>query len=193
MVTAEPHFFLSYSEKKKTTYVTDGRTNPLTRCRIAAVVAFALLVEGAAWNANVDRDASAYGFCYVLKDGIFAGAAVLTLVATALGLTSYVLLRVRLDAAASTDAAAKAGIEQPPAGISMGQPQFPHAASPPSGEAPTRVPPPPPTQDGYYGAQAPSHHQQQQQFPSAPPAQGYEPTHAPNQHYYPPPQGREQV
>lgn len=154
---------------------------------IAAVVAFALLVEGAAWNANVERNSSAYGFCYVLKDGIFAGAAVLTLVATALGLNSYLLLRGQPDAA-SAAAAAKTGVEQPPAGISMGQPQFPHAASPTSGEAPTRIPPPPPT--GGYGAEAPHH--QQQQFPSAPPAHGYEP-HAPNQQYYPPPQGHEQV
>jgi hypothetical protein len=159
--------------------------NPLTGCRIAAVVAFALFVEGAAWNPNVVRDASAYGFCYVLKDGVFAGAAVLALVATALGLASYVMLRGQ---PASAAAAAKAGVEQPPAdGISMGHSQLPHAAIPPSVEAPTRMPPPAPAQGGY-GAQAPS---QQQQFPSAPPppAQGYEA----QVQYYPPPQGHEQV
>jgi hypothetical protein len=152
-------------------------------------VAFALFVQGAAWNANVVRDASAYGFCYVLKDGIFAGAAVLALVATALGLASYVMLRGQ---PASAAAAAKAGVEQPAAdGISMGQAQLPHAATatPPSGEAPTRMPPPAPPAQGGYGAQAPS--QQQQQFPSAPPppAQGYQA----QVQYYPPPQGHEQV
>jgi hypothetical protein len=160
--------------------------NPLTGCRIAAVVAFALFVVGAAWNANVVRDASAYGFCYVLKDGIFAGAAVLALVTTALGLASYVMLRGQ---PASAAAAAKAGVEQPAAdGISMGQAQLPHAATatPPSGEAPTRMPPPAPPAQGGYGAQASS---QQQQFPSAPPAQGYQA----QVQYYPPPQGHEQV
>ncbi|BAF17554.2 Os05g0434800 [Oryza sativa Japonica Group] len=55
--------------------------------------------------------------CYVVKDGIFAGAAVLALAATASGITSYVMLRRQAD---------EAPAKQPPlAGVAMGQPQFP--------------------------------------------------------------------
>ncbi|KAI4966520.1 hypothetical protein ZWY2020_040665 [Hordeum vulgare] len=43
------------------------------------------MVTGAAWNATGTQDSSVFGLCYVLKDGIFASGAVLTLVATALG------------------------------------------------------------------------------------------------------------
>ncbi|TVU19536.1 hypothetical protein EJB05_35688, partial [Eragrostis curvula] len=58
---------------------------------IAAVIAWWLLVDGAVWNApNVVRYAA---FCYYYKDGGFAGAAVLCLAATALGLTSFITLR----------------------------------------------------------------------------------------------------
>ncbi|CAL4893751.1 unnamed protein product [Urochloa decumbens] len=59
---------------------------------IAAVIAWALLIEGAAWNANVVREEEA-PFCPYLKDGIFAGAGILALAATALGLASYVMMR----------------------------------------------------------------------------------------------------
>jgi hypothetical protein len=38
--------------------------------------------------------------CFYLKDGIFAGGAVLTLAATALGLTSFILLRMQAANAA---------------------------------------------------------------------------------------------
>jgi hypothetical protein len=38
--------------------------------------------------------------CFYLKDGIFAGGAVLTLAATALGLTSFILLRTQAANAA---------------------------------------------------------------------------------------------
>ncbi|KQK06068.1 postacrosomal sheath WW domain-binding protein [Brachypodium distachyon] len=140
---------------------------------IAAVAAFAMLVEGAAWNANVARDT--YPVCYVLKDGIFAGAAVLTLVATALGLTSYVLLRGKPADAAAAAAAAAAGPktgEQPGAGagVAMGQPQFP----------------PPPVPQGYGHGQAPPNYPQYNTSPQGygqfPPAYG---AHAPNQQYAP--------
>uniref|UniRef100_A0ACD5TFF7 Uncharacterized protein n=1 Tax=Avena sativa TaxID=4498 RepID=A0ACD5TFF7_AVESA len=153
---------------------------------IAAVIAFGLLVQGAALNATGAREASALGLCYVIKDGIFAGAAVLTLAATALGLTSYILLRRQPGAAAA--APKTGGGEQLPAGaagIAMGQPQFPQQ-SPPQGYG--QAPPPnypqysPPPQ-GPYG-QAPNG---QLQFPP-PPAQGYG-AHAPNQQFLPPPQG----
>ena len=54
------------------------------------MIAWALFIVGASWNANVVRaDAP---FCPYLKDGIFAGGGVLTLAATALGITSFIML-----------------------------------------------------------------------------------------------------
>jgi hypothetical protein len=143
------------------------------------VIAFGLFVDGAASNATGERETTALGLCYVLKDSIFAGAAVLTLAATALALTSYILLRRQPDA---TAAGPKAQLPVSAAGISMGQPQFPQQ-SPPQGYG--QAPPPnypqysPPAQ-GTYG-QAPNG-----QFP--PPAQGYG-GHAPNQQFPPPAHG----
>ncbi|KAM0909320.1 hypothetical protein ACQ4PT_014894 [Festuca glaucescens] len=163
---------------------------------IAAVVAFGLFVDGAASNATGERETTALGLCYVLKDGIFAGAAVLTLAATALALTSYIMLRRQPDAAAAA-APKTAGGEQLPA-VAMGQPQFPQQ-SPPQGYG--QAPPPnypqysPPPQGPYgqspngpppaqgYGAHVPN-----QQFSPPPPAQGYG-AHAPNQQFAPPAQG----
>ncbi|GJN14501.1 hypothetical protein PR202_gb01340 [Eleusine coracana subsp. coracana] len=58
---------------------------------IAAGIAWWLLVEGAIMNANVVRYTAPV--CYYFKDGGFAGAAVLSFVATALGLASFMLLR----------------------------------------------------------------------------------------------------
>ncbi|KAF0925613.1 hypothetical protein E2562_017197 [Oryza meyeriana var. granulata] len=89
---------------------------------IAAVIAWALFVEGAAWNANVARDTAPV--CYVLKDGVFAGAAVLALAATALGIASYVMLRRQPN---EGPAGAVASWRQPllQARIAMGHPQFP--------------------------------------------------------------------
>ena len=109
------------------------------------MIAWALLIQGAAWNANVARVTAPD--CFYLKDGIFAGGAVLTLAATALSLTSFVMLR-RLTANNPAAApvvhatgqpqfppapAANKPIEHPPhAVVAMGQPQFwPAAAQPP--------------------------------------------------------------
>lgn len=151
---------------------------------ISAMIAFGMLVEGAAWNATGTRDSSVFGYCYALKDGIFAGGAVLTLVATALGLTSYIMLR-KQPAAAAAAAVPEAGEQMPAgaAGIAMGQPQFPQQASPQGqgyGQAPPNYPqysPPAQGQQGY--GQAPN-----AQFPpAASPPYGQ----APNPHYPPPP------
>jgi hypothetical protein len=163
-------------------------------CRIAAVIAFALFIKGAASNATGERETSTLGLCYVLKDGIFAGAAVLTLAATALGITSYILLR-RQPAAA----AVHTGDEQVPAGavgIAMGKPQFPQQPAPqgygqaPPPNYPQYSPAPqgygqfPPTTAHGYGAHAPN----QQSPPPPPHAQGCG-AHAPNQQYPPPTHG----
>ena len=65
-----------------------------------------LLIVGASWNANVVREDAPY--CPYLKDGIFAGAGVLSLAATALGIASYVMMRTqRVKAAAAPAAPAK--------------------------------------------------------------------------------------
>ncbi|XP_037476445.1 basic salivary proline-rich protein 1-like [Triticum dicoccoides] len=152
---------------------------------ISAMIAFGLLAEGAAWNSTGTRYSSVYGYCYVLKDGIFAGGAVLTLVATALGVTSYIMLRKQPAAAAATSAVPKAGEQMPAggAGIAMGQPQFPQQASPQGqgyGQAPPSYPqysPSPQGQPGY--GQAPN-----AQFP---PAASVPYGQAPNPHYPPPP------
>ncbi|KAK3138681.1 hypothetical protein QOZ80_5AG0372060 [Eleusine coracana subsp. coracana] len=89
---------------------------------IAAVVAVALLSEGASWNANVVRIGPA-PICPYLKDGILAGGGVLALVATALGITSFILLRSQPAGA--------------PNGIAIGQPQqYPSAAAKPNEQPP---------------------------------------------------------
>ncbi|CAM0955355.1 unnamed protein product [Alopecurus aequalis] len=157
---------------------------------IAAAIALALLVEGAASNAEGPREIDTFRLCYFLKDGIFAGAAVLTLAATALGLTSFVLLSRQPDSAATSKTGA--------ALITMGHPQFPQQPPPqgyrqaPPPNYPQYSPPPqgygqfaPPPAQGY-GAHAPN----QECPPSS--AQSYAPAHAPNQQV-PPPQGHDQV
>ncbi|TVU19551.1 hypothetical protein EJB05_35703, partial [Eragrostis curvula] len=164
---------------------------------IAAVIACVLLGEGASWNANVVRVGPA-PFCPYLKDGILAGGGVLTLVATALGLTSFLLLRSQQPAAAAPASTPN---------IAMGHPQFqpaPSATKPPTFEQqPPLYPPkpqvypaaevsPPPTAShaqGYvHAAPAPLN---QQFSPHHPAAQGYG-SHAPNQQPYPPPPQQQQ-
>ncbi|XP_020200941.1 uncharacterized protein [Aegilops tauschii subsp. strangulata] len=154
---------------------------------IAAVVAFGLLVEGAKWNDTGTRYSSGYGGCYVLKDGIFAGGAVLTLVATALGLTSYIMLSTQPAATATATAAAT-----PPlggAGIAMGQPQFPQPSPAPNAKLPP-VPSPaqqlPPLPAHAPGPQMPA--------ASPPSAQGHGPQ-TPNEQALPelPPKGHEML
>ncbi|CAL4893739.1 unnamed protein product [Urochloa decumbens] len=86
---------------------------------IAAVIAWALLIEGASWNASVVRETAP--FCPYLKDGIFAGAGVLALAATALGVASILLHR-----AAAVSTLNKPGEQSsPPAGVVMGHPLEP--------------------------------------------------------------------
>ncbi|RCV17567.1 hypothetical protein SETIT_3G230200v2 [Setaria italica] len=99
---------------------------------IAAVIAWALLIEGASWNANVVRETAP--FCPYLKDGIFAGAGVLALAATALGVTSSIMLQrqpVAAAAAVGTPNSKRTGEQSPPpAGVALGQPMFPQPSKP---------------------------------------------------------------
>lgn len=165
----------------------------LRASRIAAVIAFALFIQGAAWNANVVRVEQA-PYCPYLKDGVFAGAAVLALAATALSITSFIMQRTQPAAAATVTGASAVGTpnmpgagaggqQSPSPEVVMGQPLFP------SGKAQNDYPVKP---QGY--EQQP--HQQVQQVPppteSHHPPQGYAQSaaqgnvsHAPN-HQLPP-------
>ncbi|CAL4908380.1 unnamed protein product [Urochloa decumbens] len=89
---------------------------------IAAAIASVMFLFGASLNANNKN-----------SGGVYAGAAVLTVAATALGITSFVMLRRQQPADAAPKTAgegappSKPVDEQalpPPAGITTGQPQF---------------------------------------------------------------------
>jgi len=88
-------------------------------CRVAAVIAVVYFRVGAALNAPTTRRAKIAGpdqeECYLLKGGIFVRAAVLSLVATSLGILSCVLLRLP----AATDAPPEQGQH------AVGLPQWP--------------------------------------------------------------------
>jgi hypothetical protein len=147
--------------------------------RIAAVIAFALFIEGAAWNANVVRVAEA-PYCPYLKDGVFAGAGVLALAATALGITSFIMQRTQpaaVDAAAAAATASAAGTpNRPGAGgqspspevvmghplLPSGKPQNDYPVKPQGYEQP-QVPHP----QGYAQAPAPPQTQNLQSHPAA--------------------------
>ncbi|CAL4908378.1 unnamed protein product [Urochloa decumbens] len=140
---------------------------------IAAVIAWALLIVGASWNANVVREAAP--FCPYLKDGIFAGAGVLALAATALGLASFVMMRAQPPAPAPAPSAGggtpiskPAGGQSPSTEVVMGHPLLPVLAP----ESKVEHPPKP---EAYVQAES---NQQNQQAPSAAQDDG---SHAANQ------------
>ncbi|KAF8776404.1 hypothetical protein HU200_003537 [Digitaria exilis] len=125
---------------------------------IAAVIAWALLIQGAEWNANVARVTAPD--CFYLKDGIFAGGAVMTLAATALGLASFIMLRRNPANAAAPEVHA------------TGQPQFAQAPNKASEQPPPHAvvamaaqQPPPPTTGNTMGQQG--YQQQQQPAPTS--------------------------
>lgn len=138
---------------------------------VAAVIAEIYFVQGAVWNAPVTREINSG--CYLLKDGVFRRAAILSIIATVLGIKSYFLLRA---AAAATAEAAMPGYpgavagpssagEPKPDGIAMGHP------APMYGQAPYAHYPPPPHAQGYGQFPPPPNGQGYGQYP--PPAQGY--------------------
>ncbi|GER48753.1 hypothetical protein STAS_25933 [Striga asiatica] len=95
------------------------------------VVAFLLLLTGAALNDQHGEENFylGYYYCYVVKPGVFAGAAVLSLASVFLGIVYYLIL----TAAKNNDSS-----WGPPAqgGIAMGQPQYP---PPPQSQGPMFV------------------------------------------------------
>uniref|UniRef100_A0A5B6ZRW9 Transmembrane protein n=1 Tax=Davidia involucrata TaxID=16924 RepID=A0A5B6ZRW9_DAVIN len=87
------------------------------------VIAFLLLLTGAALNDQHGEENMYFGnyYCYVVKPGVFAGAAVLSLASVVLGIIYYLTLT---SAKNEND---PWGGPAPPnqSGIAMGQPQFP--------------------------------------------------------------------
>ncbi|KAL3521746.1 hypothetical protein ACH5RR_019895 [Cinchona calisaya] len=87
------------------------------------VIAFLLLLTGAALNDQHGEENMyfKYYYCYVVKPGVFAGAAVLSVASVTLGLIYYVTLT------STKNVNDPWGGSSPPVqgGIAMGQPQFP--------------------------------------------------------------------
>ncbi|EAY98170.1 hypothetical protein OsI_20086 [Oryza sativa Indica Group] len=131
---------------------------------IVPVIVFVLLLHAAVEESDCDK----------IHKGVYAGAGVLVLVSTVLGITSYLMLRTRPE-------------PTPPIVVPMViafQPVYPNPLLVP---VPVQAPPPNqafahpatlPPQGGWYG-QAPN-----QQFAAPAPAQGYG-WQAPNQQHFP--------
>ncbi|KAH6755000.1 transmembrane protein [Perilla frutescens var. hirtella] len=87
------------------------------------VIAFLLLLTGAALNDQHGEENLYFGnyYCYVVKPGVFAGAAVLSLASVTLGIFYYLTLTPGKDRNETW------GASVPPShgGVAMGQPQFP--------------------------------------------------------------------
>ncbi|CAI9087070.1 OLC1v1021043C1 [Oldenlandia corymbosa var. corymbosa] len=87
------------------------------------VISFLLLLTGAALNDQHGEENMYfnYYYCYVVKPGVFAGAAVLSLASVALGLIYYITLTSMKNVSNSWGG----GAPLHGGGIAMGQPQFP--------------------------------------------------------------------
>lgn len=92
-------------------------------CRFAFVIAFLLLLSGAALNSQHTEDNFYFGYCYVVKPGLFCGAAVLSLLSVILAIIYY----ITLSSAKNTNNRWGPPVPPPPmqGGIAMGQPQIP--------------------------------------------------------------------
>lgn len=96
-------------------------------CRFQFVTAVLLLLFGAALNDETSEESKKYPgnySCYVLKPGVFAAAAILSLATVVLGILSFVMVQ---PAKNRGDSWAQLGAVQP--GIATGQPQFPQQRS----------------------------------------------------------------
>ncbi|KAM0823734.1 hypothetical protein ACQ4PT_070672 [Festuca glaucescens] len=127
---------------------------------IAAAIAELYFLQGAAWNAPVTRKA-AEG-CYYAKNGVFRRAAILSIIATVLGIKSYLLFH----AVAAPGAVPGTEVVGEPKhdGVAMG-----HPVAPVYGQSPYGHYPPPPAQG--YGHYPPQPAQGYGHFPPAAPAQ----------------------
>ncbi|XAR71545.1 hypothetical protein NMG60_11017876 [Bertholletia excelsa] len=95
------------------------------------VIAFLLLLTGAALNDQHGEESMYFGnyYCYVVKPGVFAGAAVLCLASVILGIAYYLALNSAKNNNAPWNGPPNQG------SIAMGQPQFP----PPTAQNPVFV------------------------------------------------------
>lgn len=92
--------------------------NIIVICRVTFIIAFLLLLTGAALNDQRGKGQTYFGdYCFVVKAGVFAGGAVLSLASVSLGITYY----VALSFTKSTD---PWGLHNNQ-GIALGQPQRP--------------------------------------------------------------------
>lgn len=91
-------------------------------CRFSFVIAFLLLLTGSALNDRHGVESMYFGnyYCYVVKPGVFAGGAVLSLASVTLGIFYY----LTLNSAKNSNNNPCGNSVQGPA-IAMGQPQFP--------------------------------------------------------------------
>lgn len=94
----------------------------LCLCRFTFVIAFLLLLTGAALNDEHGVESMYFGnyYCYVVKPGVFAGGAVLSFASVTLGILYYLTLT---SAKNNTPLWGSSAPNQ--GGIAMGQPQFP--------------------------------------------------------------------
>lgn len=95
----------------------------LNSCRFTFVIAFLLLLTGAALNDQHGVESMYFGnyYCYVVKPGVFAGGAVLSLASVTLGILYY----LTLTAAKNSNTPWVSNVANNQGGIAMGQPQFP--------------------------------------------------------------------
>ncbi|KAI3411297.1 uncharacterized protein J3R85_018188 [Psidium guajava] len=88
------------------------------------VTAFLLLLAAAALNDRHGEENMYFGYyyCYVVKPGVFAGGALLSLATVTLGMISYLILT---SAKNSTDQGCGNAPVSNQGGVAMGHPQFP--------------------------------------------------------------------
>lgn len=98
--------------------------NIIVICRVTFIIAFLLLLTGAALNDQRGRGQTYFGdYCFVVKAGVFAGGAVLSLASVSLGITYYVALSF-------TKSIDPWGLHNNQ-GIALGQPQRPPQSTEP--------------------------------------------------------------
>lgn len=96
----------------------------LMKCRFTFIIAFLLLLTGAALNDQHGEDSIYFGnyYCYVVKPGVFAGGAILSLASVSLGILYYLsLTRAKDDGRPWGTSAPNQGV----GGIAMGRPELP--------------------------------------------------------------------
>lgn len=96
--------------------------------RFTFVIAFLLLLTGAALNDQHGEERMYFGdyYCYVVKPGVFAGGAILSLASAAFGIVYYVALTAGKNG--SNNAWVDSSFPSQ-GGIAMGQPQIPPSQS----------------------------------------------------------------